>query len=61
MVARRRFPLCAGVTAFVVSLVLFPVCHAAAGGASVQVVVPGSANPNLAGRAGGYTCCNGDS
>jgi hypothetical protein len=23
-------------------------------------VVPGTANPNLAGRAGGYTCCGGD-
>lgn len=26
-----------------------------------NLVVPGSANPNLAGRAGGYSCCAGDS
>jgi hypothetical protein len=25
-----------------------------------NLVVPGTANPNLAGRAGGYTCCAGD-
>ena len=25
-----------------------------------SVVVPGSANPNLAGRPAGYTCCSGD-
>ena len=29
--------------------------------AAVQVIVPGSANPNLAGRADGYSCCSGDS
>lgn len=28
---------------------------------AVQVEVPGSANPNLAGRADGYSCCSGDS
>lgn len=28
--------------------------------AAVEVVVPGSANPNLAGRADGYSCCSGD-
>jgi len=28
---------------------------------AVQVVVPGTANPNLAGRADGYSCCSGDS
>jgi len=29
--------------------------------AGAQVEVPGSANPNLAGRADGYSCCSGDS
>ena len=28
---------------------------------AVTVVVPGTANPNLAGRADGYACCSGDS
>jgi len=29
--------------------------------AAAQAVVPGSANPNLAGRGDGYSCCSGDS
>lgn len=29
--------------------------------AQAETVVPGSANPNLAGRAPGYECCSGDS
>ncbi|HYB99770.1 MAG TPA: hypothetical protein VEC57_11630 [Candidatus Limnocylindrales bacterium] len=33
--------------------------HAAAAGAAFNV--PGTANPNLAGRADGYSCCSGDS
>ncbi|HYC53367.1 MAG TPA: hypothetical protein VEL28_00285 [Candidatus Binatia bacterium] len=32
-----------------------------AGPVGSQLIVPGSANPNLADRAGGYTCCGGDS
>jgi hypothetical protein len=29
--------------------------------AAAATVVPGTSNPNLAGRADGYSCCNGDS
>jgi hypothetical protein len=29
--------------------------------AAAGAIVPGAANPNLAGRADGYTCCSGDS
>ena len=29
--------------------------------AQAETVMPGSANPNLAGRAPGYECCSGDS
>lgn len=28
---------------------------------AIDTIVPGKANPNLAGRANGYSCCNGDS
>ncbi len=42
--------------AMVSMLLLLPAVKAAA-----ATTVPGSANPNLAGRADGYTCCNGDS
>lgn len=33
----------------------------AASAAAATAIVPGSANPNLAGRADGYSCCSGDS
>lgn len=36
------------------------VALAAAGPARADFVVPGSANPNLAGRSADYTCCSGD-
>lgn len=43
---------------FVVTLVL--TLHAGVA-VAVEALVPGSANPNLAGRADGYSCCSGDS
>ncbi len=40
---------------------LSAVFFCAATEAGAVTIVPGNANPNLAGRAGGYMCCSGDS
>lgn len=42
-------------------MALAGLCLGTAVNAAAATVVPGSANPNLTGRANGYTCCSGDS
>lgn len=42
-------------------IVFVSVLFAASDGSAVGTSVPGSANPNLAGRDVGYSCCGGDS
>ena len=45
----------------IVSIITLLLTVQAGVAAAAQVIVPGNANPNLAGRADGYACCEGDS